>query len=55
MEERMARLEGAFEQMDRRLGEFREEVRNELSHLRWEVRIWFGVLVLIMMLIGFLS
>lgn len=43
LRERMARIEGAFEQMNHRL-----------SDLRWEVRIWFLVLLVVISIYQFM-
>jgi hypothetical protein len=44
LRERMARIEGAFEQMNHRMGE-----------LRWEVRIWFLLLLVVMSIYHFVG
>lgn len=53
LEERVARVEGILSQMDKRLnhieteiGGLRDELRNKAD--KWEIRIWFLVIVLLM-------
>jgi predicted nucleic acid-binding Zn-ribbon protein len=68
VQERMAKIEGAFEQVTARLdrleAEFRDlraELTAEMRDLRnrtvdrWEVRIWFIILLLVISLYRFLG
>jgi len=59
LKERMAKIEGGFDQMNHRLTELREDVNHRFTELRedvnrrfgmlqWEFRIWFIVLLVVM-------
>ncbi|HID11532.1 MAG TPA: hypothetical protein EYP17_09580 [Candidatus Latescibacteria bacterium] len=70
MEERVARIEGILSQMDKRLNHveteiagLRDELRGEIEGLRaelrtkadkWEIRIWFLLILLLMTVYQFL-
>ena len=61
-EERLARLEGRVEEVSKRL----DDLRNDMNHrfeaidkrfndLKWEVRIWFLILIVLITILTFLK
>lgn len=52
LEERVARIEGILSQINERLNHVEAEMRNKAD--KWEIRIWFLVIVLLMTVYQFL-
>jgi predicted nucleic acid-binding Zn-ribbon protein len=61
LDEKLARLEGRIEELSKRL----DDLRNDMNHrfevvdkrfndLKWEVRIWFLVLIALITILTFL-
>jgi C4-type Zn-finger protein len=46
MEERIAKIEGIMEQMNERLNHVEADLKNKAD--KWEIRIWFLIVVLLM-------
>lgn len=55
MEERLARLEGRVEELSKRLDDLRNDMNHRFSHMQWEVRIWFLVLMALVTILTFLK
>lgn len=49
IEERMAKIEGAFNQAGERLNHIETELRNKVD--KWEVRIWFMIMMALLITI----
>lgn len=52
LEERTARIEGILSQINERLNHVEAEMRNKAD--KWEIRIWFLIIVLLMTVYQFL-
>lgn len=53
MEERVAKIEGILSQMNERLNHVEANLRNKAD--KWEIRIWFVILLVLMTIYRFLG